>query len=112
MPISNLYKGRVWLALRDALFLGGKVIDVAINWAGPKVLTARHIRIVKVPCPLPCTRPPVQGLLADVLRHGQGKGRSVSYLFDKWNDIERKKRKEEMEVFSSHSVSKHLIYAT
>ena len=71
------------MALRDTLFLGGKVIDVAVNRAGPKVLTTRLLRIVKVPRPLPRTGSSIQWLLTHVLRHADGKGGSVSNLFYK-----------------------------
>ena len=71
------------MALRDTLFLGGKVIDVAVNRAGPKVLTTRLLRIVKVSRPLPRTGSSIQWLLAHVLRHADGKGGSFSNLFDK-----------------------------
>ena len=71
------------MALRDTLFLGGKVINVSVNRAGPKVLTTRLLRIVKVSRPLPPTGSSIQWLLAHVLRHADGKGGSVSNLFDK-----------------------------
>ena len=48
----DLYEGRLvglGLAARDALFLRGEVVDVALDGARAEVLAARLLRVVKVP---------------------------------------------------------------